>query len=112
MFFVARKYKAAVGIFFTGKPSNTYPRGGGVISVVKLFVKLTLSGLNLPLSSSSTTSRESRLVVDEEDLMWFKNYRKSHELVNQFHKNFRSKTLSYRKIKSVFRDVKCCFNAS
>ena len=36
---------------------------------------LTLSGLNLPLSSSSTTSREllsrnSRLVVDEDDLKW------------------------------------------
>ena len=33
---------------------------------------LTLSSLNLPLSSSSTTSREL-LVVDEDDLLWFKN---------------------------------------
>ena len=33
-------------------------------------------------------------------------------LVNQFHGNFRSKTLSCREIKSVFRDVKWCFNAS
>ena len=39
--------------------------------------KQTLSGLNLPLSSSSTTSRNccrnSRLVVDEDDLLGFKN---------------------------------------
>ena len=35
-----------------------------------------------------------------------------HVLVNQFHGNFRSKTLSCGKIKSVFRDVKWCFNAS
>ena len=35
-----------------------------------------------------------------------------HVLVNQFHRNFRSKTLGCRKIKSVFRDVKWCLNAS
>ena len=35
-----------------------------------------------------------------------------HVLVNQFHGNFRFKTLGCRKIKSVFRDVKWCFNAS
>ena len=35
-----------------------------------------------------------------------------HVLVNQFHGNFRSKSLSCRKIKYVFRDVKWCFNAS
>ena len=29
-----------------------------------------------------------------------------HVLVNQFHGNFRSKTLSYRKIRCVFGDVK------
>ena len=38
---------------------------------------LTLLSLSLPLSSSTITSREllrnSRLVVDEDDLMWFKN---------------------------------------
>ena len=34
-----------------------------------------------------------------------------HVLVNQFHGNFRSKTLDCMKIKSVFRDVKCYFNA-
>ena len=33
-------------------------------------------------------------------------------LVNQFHGHFRSKTLGFRKINSVFRDVKWCFNAS
>ena len=35
-----------------------------------------------------------------------------HVLVNQFHGNFNSKTLGCRKIKSVFRNVKLCFNAS
>ena len=35
-----------------------------------------------------------------------------HILVNQFHGNFRSKTLSCRIIRSVIRDVKWCFNAS
>ena len=37
--------------------------------------------------------RNSRLVVDEDDLMWFQG-------------NIHSKTLGCRKIKSVFRDVK------
>ena len=44
-----------------------------ILSVVSPNTCLTLSGLNLSLSSSSTTSR---LVVDEDDLKWFKNYRK------------------------------------
>ena len=35
-----------------------------------------------------------------------------HVVLNKFHGNFRSRTLSFRKIKSVFRDVKWCFNAS
>ena len=35
-----------------------------------------------------------------------------HVLVNEFNGNFRSKTLGCRTIKSVFRDVKRCFNAS
>ena len=35
-----------------------------------------------------------------------------HVLVNQFQGNFRSKTLSCRKIKYIFRDVKWCLNAS
>ena len=33
-------------------------------------------------------------------------------VVNQFHGNIHSKTLGCRKIKSVFRDVKWCFNAA
>ena len=56
--------------------------------------------------------RNSRLVVDEDDLMWFKIEENCHVLVNQFHWNVCFKTLSCRKIKSVFRDVKWCFNAS
>ena len=35
-----------------------------------------------------------------------------HGLVNKLHENLRSKTLDCRKIKSVFKDVKWCFNAS
>ena len=60
-----------------------------------------------PLSSSSTTSREllSRLVVDEDDLICFKITENCHVLVNQFHGNFRFKTLGCSEIKSVFRDV-------
>ena len=47
------------------------------------------------------------LDLDEDDLMWFKNLKKNQVLVHQFHGNFRSKTLSFRKIiKYVFRDVK------
>ena len=38
-----------------------------------------------------------------------KNY---HVLANQFHGNFRSKTLGCRQIMFFFRDVKWCFNAS
>ena len=33
-------------------------------------------------------------------------------LVDQFHENFPSETVSCNKIESVFRDVKGCFNAS
>ena len=35
-----------------------------------------------------------------------------HVLVNVFNGNFRSKTIDYRKIKSVFMYVKWCLNAS
>ena len=94
---------------------------------------LTFSNLNLPLSSSSTTScLNSQLVVDEDDLMWFKNLRKllchplgykrvylplckvadtphhiqeEYVLMNHFYGNFRSKTLGSRKMKSIFREV-------
>ena len=76
---------------------------------------LTLSGLNLPLSSSSTTSREllSQFSICS-GWRWcdVKIKENCYALVNQVHRNFRSNTLCCRKIKSVFRDVKWCFNAS
>ena len=45
------------------------------VIIITFFIYLTLSSLNISLLSSSTTSREllSRLVVNEDDLMWFKN---------------------------------------
>ena len=62
---------------------------------------------------------KTRIAVAILDLLWMKmiwcglkikeNY---HLLENQFHWNFHSKSLCCRKIKSVFRDVKLCFNAS
>ena len=36
----------------------------------------------------------------------FKIKENCHALVNQFHGNFRSKNIGFRKIESVFRDVK------
>ena len=53
--------------------------------------------------------RNSRLVADEDDLKWVKNCR---VLVNKFLGNIHSKPPSCGKFKSVFRDVKWCFNAS
>ena len=51
--------------------------------------------------------RNSRLVVDEDDLIWFEKLKKNcHVLVSQCHGNFRFKTPGCRKIKSVFRNVK------
>ena len=50
--------------------------------------------------------RNSRLVVDEDDLMWFKIKENYHVLVNQFRGHFRFKTLSCRKIKYVFGYVR------
>ena len=44
--------------------------------------------------------------MDEDDLMWLKNKENGHVLANQFDGNFRSSNLAFRKIKSVFRDVK------
>ena len=46
-------------------------------------------------------------------MIWcgWKSKENCHVLVNQFHGNFRSKTLGCRKIRSDFRDVKWCFNA-
>ena len=82
-----------------------------------LKASLTLSILNLSLSSSSTTSREL-LSQFSTCSGWRcfevggKNKDNYLVLVNQFHGNFHSKTLGCRKIKCVFRDVKWCFNAS
>ena len=69
------------------------------------------------LPSSSTTNRELLPQFSTcigwrwLDVVW-KIKENCHVLVNQFHGNFRSKTLGCRGIKSVFRDVKWCFNAS
>ena len=53
------------------------------------------------------------------DLQWmkmiwcgWKSKETCYILVNQFHVNLHSKTLSCREIKSVLKDVKWCFNAS
>ena len=78
---------------------------------------LTFSSLNLPLSSSSTTSRELLPQFSTcSGWRWLavviKNTENYHALVNQFPRNFRSRTLSCRKIRYVFSDVKWCFNAS
>ena len=56
--------------------------------------------------------RNSRLVVDKMIQCGLKINENYHVLVNQFHGNIHSKTLGSRKTKSVFRDVKLCFNAS
>ena len=60
-----------------------------------------------------------RIAVAILDMWWmkmiwsrWKSKENCHVLVNQFHWNFRSKTLSCGKIKSVFRDLKWCFKAS
>ena len=47
----------------------------------------------------------------EDGLKWVKKWKNCHVLVKQFHWNIHSKPASCRKIKSVFRDVKWCFNA-
>ena len=78
---------------------------------------LTLSSLNLPLSSSSTTSRELLSQFSTcSGWRWFENgwqiEENSHVLVNQFHGDAHSKTPSCREINLVFRVVKWCFNAS
>ena len=50
--------------------------------------------------------------MDEDDLKWVKSKKNCQVLVNKFRGNFRSKTHSCMKIKSVFRDLKWCFNVS
>ena len=65
------------------------------------------------------THYKPRIAVAILDLWWIKMIwsgwkieENCHVLVNKLHWNFRSKTLCCRKIKSVFGDVKWCFNAS
>ena len=92
---------------------------GGIIYHSKIN-PLTLSSLNLPLSSSSTTSGELLSQFSTCSgwrwQWWFflcslkiKVYQ--HVLINQLHGNFCFKTLDRRKIKFVFGDVKSCTNA-
>ena len=57
-------------------------------------------------------SRNFRLVVDEDDLKWVEIKENYYVLVKQFHGHFHSKNPICWKMKSVFRDVKLCFNAS
>ena len=77
---------------------------------------LTLSILNLLLSSLSTTSRESlpqfSTVVDEDDLTWVTIFRNLPCFGKSFICIFLLKPLGFSKIKSVFMYVKWCFNAS
>ena len=84
--------------------------------VVKTKYVLTLSSLTLPLSShqlqAANCFRNSRLVVDEDDLKWVKKIRKLPCIGTSFMGIFLLKPLSFSKIKDVFRDVKWCFNAS
>ena len=76
---------------------------------------LTLSSLNLTLSShplqAANCCRNSRLVVDADDSGW-KIKVNCLVLVKQFQGNCHHKHPSCRNIKSDFRDVKWCCNAS
>ena len=56
--------------------------------------------------------RNSRLVVNKDDLKWVKNVRKLPCISKSFIDIFLLKPLSFSKIKSVFRDLRWCFNAS
>ena len=57
---------------------------------------LTLLGLNLPLSShpplGANCCRNSRLVVNEDDLKWLENEKNISLLSKQFRENIRFKT--------------------
>ena len=70
-----------------------------------------VSSLTLHLQAANCC-RNSRLVVDEDDVMWVKKQRNCHVLINQFHRNFHSKTIACKKIKYVFRNVEWCLNVS
>ena len=57
---------------------------------------VTPSGLNLPLSShplqAANCCRNSRLVVNEDDLKWVANEKNLSLSLKQFHEKFRSKS--------------------
>ena len=86
------------------------------IIIVKGVLRLTLSGLKLPLSCPSTTSRELLSQFStrcgwrwlEGDEKWKKIYI---HIIKQFHENFRSKTLRLH-FKSFFTNAKWCLDAS
>ena len=84
------------------------------VEICQLSYKLTLSSLNLPLSSSPTTSCE--LLSQFSTCSWWRWFEVDGKInkntMYQFNGNFCSKTLAWRKIKYVFRDVKWCFIAS
>ena len=56
--------------------------------------------------------RNSRLVVDEDDLKCVPNEKNILLFSKHFDENFRSKTARFQDIESFFRDAKLCFNAS
>ena len=78
---------------------------------------LTLSSLNLPLSSSSSTSRELLSQFSTwSGWRWFDVGDKLKKIIMYTKNNFIEicllKTLAVKKIKYVFNGVKWCFNAS
>ena len=77
---------------------------------------LTLSSLSLPLSSSSTTSRELLSQFPTcSGWKWLKVGDKCKNILlflKQFHENCCSKTTRLQEIKPFFRYAKWCFNAS
>ena len=79
-------------------------------------VCLTLSSLNLPLSSPSTTSRELLSQFSTcSGWKWLEvGYKWKNILLflKQFHEFFCSKITSFQGIKPFFKDAKFCFNAS
>ena len=77
---------------------------------------LTLSSLSLPLSSSSTISRELLSQISTcSGWRWLEVGVKREKillLLTQFNEVFGCQTPKCRKLKSFFRDVKWCFDAS
>ena len=76
------------------------------IDFVNMIFSADVTHLHLHPLQAANCCRNSRLVVDEDDLKCVKIKENYHVLVNQFHGNFHAKTPSCRKIRCVFRDVK------